>query len=265
VAVALVSATLAEVFVPALARPTFGRSVTMQPYAVSPQRGAIASFTRLDPGPVLDVPFDLGFGNFWRMADYVLANAYHHRPVAACYNSFHVLVQDDIARYAARSFEEPRAADALTALGIRNIVFHPGARSRILLSAPKSHLTQVATGGGQAIYRTADAPGITSSLDDLAVRIESLPAQGLVVSFTNPTAFPYRHPDPIEPTALVARWVAEDGIAVREDAISMLLPTILAAGDTIGRPLHINVPAVQEVVHLELWAAGRKLAELSSR
>ncbi len=250
VAAVLVAGALGEVFVPPVARATFGRSVEVAAYVVRPPDAALAMYTRLRPGAVLDVPFELGPGRFFRMADFVLAGAYHGHRVAACYNSFRVAVQDDVARYAAHVLDDPHAADALAALAIRNVIAHlglPTATGLPLVPITPAHLDQLGGGGSEFAFGIADDPATTTDSAALALALEAEPRPGstprLVLRFRNRAAVIYRHPDPIEPTELLIRSSGSADEAIREDRIRVLYPTVLSPGDEVRRELTVGPPA----------------------
>lgn len=240
----LIAAALAEVFVPPIARATFGRSFTFQAYRVRPPDPVLALYGAMEPGAVLDVPYELGPGRFFRMADFVLAGAYHGQRVAACYNSFSVAVQEDVAHYAARVLSDPRAAEALAALDMRNVVHHLTLPSRGSLLPPGTvpqHLVEVGRAAGQVLYRMPPAPPATGEHATLDVRLEAdpraAPTRSLVLVFRNRGPLLYRHPDPLEPTGFVVRWYGPGGAMMRAEQVRILRPTILAAGDEIRRTL----------------------------
>jgi hypothetical protein len=68
-------------------------------------------------------------------------------------------------------------------------------------------------------------------------------AASVPVPFRNGSVAPYRHPDPITPTALVARWYDDAGKATGEHAVKGVLPLALAPGETATRELHTAVPS----------------------
>jgi hypothetical protein len=241
---ALTALALAEVFVPSIARATFGRTFGLDAYAVRPPASVLALYERMDPGAVLDVPYELGQGRFYRMGDFVLMSAFHHHRAAACYNSFRVAIQDDVMSYAARVFTDAHAAEALAALDIRNVVYHLGLPARIPMYPPSPvppHLEEVGRAADQILYRIVGTPAVTDAADALEMRLAAAPpaapASGLALVFRNRTATLYRHPDPIEPTAFVLRWYGDAPAPVVEERVAALLPTVLPAGEEMRRAL----------------------------
>jgi hypothetical protein len=63
------------------------------------------------------------------------------------------------------------------------------------------------------------------------------------VTFRNGTAATYRHPDPIVPTPLVARWCDAAGAMVGEARVTTLLPLALAAGEAAVRSVTLLAPS----------------------
>ncbi|MEB2283492.1 MAG: hypothetical protein B6D46_06960 [Polyangiaceae bacterium UTPRO1] len=241
----LLAAACAEIFVPGLAQRAFGRTVTLQAYVVRPPDAFLAMYPHMRPGAVLDVPYELGPGRFFRMADFVLAGAYHGHRVAACYNSFLTALQDDVSRYAARVLADPGAAGALAALGMTNVVVHrtlPGGDGMLPSTAAAIHLEALADAGTEALYALPAPPPTTGDRAALTLRA-TLPAASpdhLDLVFANPGARTYRHPDPIEPTPLVIRWFGVSGELLGTVVKRVLRPAVLVPDDEIHR--RIDVP-----------------------
>ncbi len=234
----LVGLGAAEVFVPTASRASFGRPIALAPMPVAPPAAVRALYERMEPGAVLDVPLDFGPGRFFRMADFTFASAYHERRVGACYNSFRVSVQDDVATYAARVLTDARAAEALAALGFRNLVQHLGLPSRTLPSlVPPPHLTELGRAVGQVLFRLPDAPRTSGDSRTLEMRVDAGAEAATAVVFRNAGPVLFRHPEPIEPSTLVLRWRGADATVLAEHSIRLLLPSVLPAGEELRRPL----------------------------
>lgn len=254
VGVGLVAAALAETFVPGVARTSFGRTVTMERYVVRPPDAVLAGLGDLRPGAVLDLPFDFRLGRFYLMADFVLAGAYHRHRVAACYNSFLTPVQDDVAHYAGRVLDDPRAADALLLLGIRNVFLHRSLlmRTGIPPRVTSRRLVEIGRPGMDVLYAIDGEPGpATSDPAALALTLGSTAAvapgggTAIALEFRNPGSLVYRSPDPITPTSLVFRWYGAEGALLGERRIGVAYPAALVPGDAIRRdvPIAPGVPS----------------------
>ncbi len=252
----LLAAALAEVFVPALARASFGRSVTLEARLIRPQGPVVALYGSPADGAVLDLPYAFSHGMFMLMADYVLLGSFHHRPVAACYNSFKVGLQDEIAERAARVYTDARDGEALAALGLRDVVVHQffarGKSAAMLAHPPGAHLREVGRALGHIRYAlpaagpssgewTGLAAGAAARTDADAVKAAA-DATALVVRVTNGGPIAYRRPDPIGPVPLVARWRGAGGEVVREERVSRYLPAVVLAGETRAQSIALGLP-----------------------
>jgi hypothetical protein len=265
------AAALAEVFVPTFARASFGRSVTLEARLIRPQAPVIALYGTPADGAVLDLPYAFKPGMFMLMADYVFLGSFHHRPVAACYNSFKVGLQDEIAERAVRVYADPREAEALAALGLREVVVHQffarGRAAALLVGPPGPHLVELGRALGHVRYALPAAPptsgewtglaaGAAARSDADAVKVAAA-ATGLDVRVTNGGALTYRRPDPIGPVPLVARWRGVGGEVAREERVKRYLPAVVLAGETRTLPVALTVPAVPGRYRLTLAPADQ--------
>jgi hypothetical protein len=262
IAGALAAMALLEVFAPPLATASFGRPATMLANPLRPP-AALVDLYRADVGPVLDVPFTFDpLGIRRGMPHAVFLGAFHHRPVAACYNSFTTNVQNDLVLLAAR-LPDADAVTALAALGFRTLVVHEellGSRGRtaslrddvwskggLAATTPLAHVGHVPE---HTAYRLVAGGPVDASFAPLAAGVLTArsvvapPQAGLTFSFRNGGAATYRHPDPIEPTLLVARWIDAQGRLADERRVRALLPLALVAGQTAVRTVVMAVPAV---------------------
>jgi hypothetical protein len=198
------------------------------------------------------------------MPHYVLLAAYHGRPVGACYNSFLVQVQYDVATLATRVPERDAIA-SLGALGFRSLMVHEellGRAERRLVpltanaaalhppDAAATGLTLVGNAASHTAYVIGDPGPITTTIGALGVpdspngATASLaaapPSVDVNIIFRNGAAETFRHPTPIEPTPLLVRWYA-DGELRAESRIRALLPLALASGQTMLRKLTLPV------------------------
>lgn len=253
--VLLVGLACAEVFVPAAARASFGRPIVLAPMRIAPPEPVRTLHERMEPGAVLDVPFEFGPGRFFRMADFVLAGAYHERKVGACYNSFRVALQEDVATYAARVLTDAPAAEALAALGFRNLVQHLGLPSRTPPppTAP-SHLAEIGRAAGQVLYRMPDAPPTTGDPRALEMRVDTDAQAATALVFRNRGALAFRHADPIEPSTVTLRWLAENDAVLAAHPIQILLPSVLPTGEELRRPLRDPAPRPAGAVRADVSA-----------
>jgi hypothetical protein len=259
----LAAAVLAEVFVPALAAPTFGTAVTMAANDVAPPPELLALYGRAPDGPLLDVPFAYGgAGILYEQPHYVFLGGYHRHPVGACYNSFIVQVQHDIEALAGR-VPARDAVDALAAIGFRSLVVHDellGRTTRRLAplagveaaahppDPAETHLTLVGQAASHSLYvLPADTPAVTG-YDALAVPEPATasvtarpPTLKINAVLHNRAAVVYRHPEPIAPETLLVRWRGADDAIAREDRVRTLLPLALGPDQGLVRPLEVPV------------------------
>lgn len=260
---AVAAVALVEVFVPACATRDFGAAVTMAAHEVRPASDLLALYDRLPAGPVLDVPFDYSAAGILKyMPHYVFFAAYHHRPIGACYDSFVVQVQQDLATLVSR-LPDRGAVDALTALGFRSLVVHDELLRRhdphlgqlasaITVAHPPdpelTHLVLLDHAAGHTAYLLEHEVATTTSYAALATTeppTASMTAQpphvDVFFSFRNGAAATFRHPPPIEPASLLLRWYSTSGALVREDRVREMLPLALAPAQTMVRKIMVPI------------------------
>ena len=98
---AVLGASFVELFHPALLGRPFRDPADLLAWAARPPAAVLGLYRNLEPGPVLDLPFTYHLrGKLQDMAYYIFLGAYHGQPVAACYNSFEVPLQKDVAQHA---------------------------------------------------------------------------------------------------------------------------------------------------------------------
>ncbi|MEW6271753.1 MAG: hypothetical protein AB1689_20920, partial [Thermodesulfobacteriota bacterium] len=258
---AVAACALWETFAPASLPPAGRRPATLAAYRVQPSARAEALARRVPDGAVLDLPLSFdATGKLVDMPHYVLLAAYHRQPAAACYNSFRTPLQFELAELAQR-LPDPAAAEALHALGFRNLVLHrrrlgEAALQRLapLLHDP-SHAVEVAQADDMVLYElrspheTSHAPELlaappggalaeTSGALPLAI---TRPSATLDVVFVNRGATSFRHPT-LEPSQLELRWRDARGDVVATSQARALLPMALAPGATTRREIPIDVP-----------------------
>jgi hypothetical protein len=252
-----VGAVLTEVFVPKIARAAFGAPVTLEAIPLLPNSAVVALYGSEDDGPVLDLPNAYVKGHFSAMADWVLLGAFHHRRLASCYNSFHVPLQNEIAAHSANALTDPKEAEALAALGIREVVLHQFVTGQRFVPAPTTvppHLREVGRAIGTIRYalpapgpQTADwAPlaagaAVRAVLSPEAVKVK-VGSPTVEVSVTNGGAIMYRRPDPIEPVPLMMRWRSTTGEVLREELATSYLPAVIPSGASMAQEVTCPPP-----------------------
>jgi len=282
----LIIAALAQVLVPALSRPTFGpATVEMSTSEMRPPQPLIDLFGRLPQGPVLDLPFSdpRGWGSVARhVPHYALMRTFHQRRIAACSTSLRGGAEPDVGALGARLPGDLRAADALYALGFRSVIVHTELLLPTMRAAWEAAAAMSQKGGprlrliGQAddhlafalvsrvpIAATFGALG-PSATPQAALDLEQ-PAALLPFTIRNLGRATYRHPDPVEPTAVVVRWRGSD--TDQATPARLLLPLALAGGEEIVRSLTVPTPGApgRYEVTLELEEpAGTVLARLTA-
>jgi hypothetical protein len=259
----VLAAALIETFCsPLIGRP-FEQAPNQTAWRVRPPDELIALYRGAGSGAVLDLPFNFSLGaKLHDMSYYIFMGAYHGQPVAACYNSFEVPLQRDIAALAMR-LPDPAAADALYALGFRTVMVHeellfPRQRGayaqRLSMGSGQTRLRPVgSTASHEALRFESDVPieigfGALAPADDGAEPVDvAPPGSPLGFAFVNRSAATYRHPDPIVPTPMLVRWRTESGDTVRSDTVRFLLPIALARGDRAVRHTIVPVPSTAGV------------------
>ena len=83
--------------------------------------------------------------------------------------------------------------------------------------------------------------------------------------FRNAGSATYRHPDPIEPTLLLARWHTPAGAVIAENPVSALLPLALAPAEATERRIMMPVPDVEGEYLLTLAPAAAPDLVISRR
>lgn len=283
-AIAAAAACL-EVFHPALARASFGRTVEMATVDLRPSDRELAVYATLVEGPVLDVPFTPNAGTFMaHVPHYALWRMYHQRRIAACATSLGGPGTDEIIALAGR-LPDQGAADTLHAMGFRNVIVHEEFlrapelarwRSGIWTHPPGgARLTPRGRGERHAAYALESPAEASPRLDALQpdpaavpeLQVGAAAPAAIAFALTNASAAPYRHPDPIQPSALTVRWRNPDGGPSLAQEVRMLLPLALAAGGRATRTITVAPPAPGRYeVTLELpGAPGRVLGRRSVR
>jgi len=270
----LIVLILAEYYLPAPLLPLPRRVNELAAYRGRPGVKLIRLAREAPAGAVLDLPlrFDRGSKPLQVIPSYLMLSAYHHRPVAACYNSFRAPLQGDVEELA-RRLPERAAADALFALGFRSLLVHDDRLSAVQrrrlapLLNDETRTEEIGSADRVRLYRLKSPFAVTRDLSPLAAVLEpptaapehaavraaladvpadppaevSPPSATLDFRFRNRAEQSYRHPT-FEPVRLVARWRAPDGRVLATSAARGLLPIALAPGEGALRPLHVEVP-----------------------
>lgn len=278
--VLLSGAALAEIFFPPLSRLSFAKTLEYQPYLARPLPGVVELYRRQAPGPILDLPLSFTKVGFipW-MPHYVFMSAFHHQPVAACYNSFITDVQWEIERLAKR-LPDPVAADALYGLGFRTVMLHyellstSGHLIRMVnMPSSKTHMVK----SGQVLFHTAfRLLGTGKTVADLGVleagtegslfpEIASPPEALVAFRLRNRSQAIFIHPAPIEPTPLLVSWRDGSGRVVKQEATKALLPLALGPGEEAIRRLRVEVPRKMGAYTVSLAPAGQPALVLAKR
>jgi hypothetical protein len=277
---------LAQVLVPALARPTFGpATLEMSTSEMRPPQPLIDLFGKLPQGPVLDLPFSdprSWVSVLGHVPHYALMRTFHQRRIAACSTSLRGGAEPDVGALGARLPGDPRAVDALYALGFRSVIVHgefllPKSRAAweaAALMSPEGgpRLRMLGRAEAHLAFALASPVPIATTFAALGPSATPQAALGLeqpeaVLPFTirNLGSATYRHPDPVEPTAVVVRWRGSD--VDQSSSARLLLPLALASGEEIVRSLTVPTPGApgRYEVTLELEErVGTVLARLSA-
>ena len=180
------------------------------------------------------------------MPDYLLAASYHRRPVAACYNSFLSGLQSEIQRLAEK-LPDRRAAHALAALGFQSLRVKVSQQDKLLpLLEDGRETTLLGRTAETALYELHSRP-TTQEFAALArasvaaePRLKIFPDQPLTFSFQGRPGPVFRHPDPIQPSALILRWRDTGGGAALQSSARELLPVALAPHDRVELALRVD-------------------------
>lgn len=269
----LACALLAERWVPPIARATFGTPLDLAAYVARPPDDDVALLRAGARGALLDIPVR-GKGELRGLAggeDLLLAS-YSPRPTAACYDSFPSPLQEPLDALV-KDLPEPAAVDALVALGFETLLLH--------VDRVRPRSLEVFTGRVEGDPRIAArvAPlGATERLElfrlSTPLAIGSDPTQldasgpdaagasvppgrsSIPLAFHNRSDRIFRHPAPIAPTPVEARWYGGDGTLVRSEAAALLLPLALAPGATARSAITLDAPATPGSYVLTIHRAG---------
>jgi hypothetical protein len=238
----IVFAAAAEFFAAPLSTRSFGLDPSITAYEVRPPADVLALYGRFTEGAVLDLPLRSG-------AYYLFLSAFHRQPSAACEVSFVPPTVHEVA-ILANALPDPGAADKLHAIGFRSLVLHSDVMRRKLapLLADETRIAPIGRAVLTSAYHLYGRTPVVDGLDALAA--PALPAEpaepvGPAVAFTirNGAAATFRHPAPIEPTAMIVRWEM-DGTPAVTQRTRVLLPLALLAGEAATRSVTVATPSV---------------------
>ncbi len=275
---ALAALWILEVFLPSASTRIFGHRFEASAVPLRPSDDLLALHEQLPPGPVLNLPWARG-----KSGEYLLLSAYHHRRIGACYNSFEAPIAARL-RVLAEAVPDPEAIQALAALGFDSIVVHddvyarPEIRSRLdavvdAVSGSEASPVRLAPIGETDGHRAYALHGSEPPAADVEALVRT-PAELLEVvgpgavrlsfGLVNPGPRVYRHPQPIEPSALVVRWQGPSGAVVREEEVRVLLPIVLVAGEAGAVEVEVVLPPAG-TYEVSLLRSGSKPGVLAHR
>lgn len=250
---------LVEVFQPDVARHVFGRTVEMKTQGWRPTDAELILYARMGPdGAVLDLPFVPGTTEtvFRFLSHYAAGRMYHHHRMAACPTSYDGPMEHDVAALGAL-LPAAAAVDALYALGFRYVIIHehflPSAelgrwRRATLAAFRNPSFVSLGRVEGHELFELRSTSPVVTSLDALAagatdgaVRVQA-PTGTIPFAIRNVSEAFYRHPDPMQPTAVRMTWRGLGGEPTRVYDRRLLLPIVLAPGEALARSIAGEVP-----------------------
>jgi hypothetical protein len=265
-AIGIVAGALLELAWPPLARRSFLAEPTVRAYLARPSDEEIALYRSVPAGAVLDLPLASESERGGLAAVPALrASAWHGRPIAACYNSFVTPLSREVEEMAS-NLTGPFGADRLAALGFRSLLVHDAALSPDVHARLDAWLrdggktTLLARASGVSLYGLGSDLPVVSELSALAAGLPFTPGDpiaGIVpyrpfeasgslrraavpIYFRNGSSALYRHPDPIEPTRLRARWRSPSGEVAFEGEARGLLPIAIPPGGLEQRMIDVG-------------------------
>lgn len=247
---------VAERWVPAVARATFGRPLDLAAFAARPPEADIELLRTQARGALLDLPHA---GGALGSGSYLMLDAFRPGPVAACYNSFASPLD---AQMSALALALPRASavDALVALGFETLLLHAdrmeAKRVRFFTDliavdpAIGERLQLVGRTQRLLVFRmispapvASDPAVLVAAAPDADTRSVEPGHRTLELGFANPTDGTYAQRPPIVPLAIEARWRDADGAVVHAERTRAVLPIVLGPGATARVPITLDVPA----------------------
>jgi hypothetical protein len=261
-AVAIALLWIAELYVPLLADPSFGRQVDLTPHAYALGANDEGLVAAVD-GPVADYPP----GYRQRFGDSFVLAAHHRQPFATCYNSRAPTTRDSIDALLGR-VPSDAALDALSAAGFENLIVHAhdlgAVEAAVLPTLEQSDRVELVTRSPEhVLFRLrpstspplgfeaiAGAPVTCAIVPDR----DKLPAVSVQVS--NGATGTFRHPDPLRRVPVEIEWRDRGGRTIRTLREDLSLPVALEPGASQSiRPLLVPPDAPGPYV-LDLTLVG---------
>jgi hypothetical protein len=256
---ALSVVVVAERWLPTAARATFGEPLALTAFAARPPDEDIALMRAHARGARLDIPHVGGAQSHVTGGRYLMLNAFHPGPIAACFNSFPSPLEGQVA---ALALALPRAAavDALVALGFETLQLHADAmdpkRARLFSDLtnvdPAIHdrLQLLARNDRLLVFRMQsptppdhDPLQLAASAADAETRTVATGRQSLTIAFHNASDRTYAQRAPLAPLPIEARWRDASGRLVHRERTRAVLPIALGAHAQTRLPLTLDVPA----------------------
>jgi hypothetical protein len=218
-------------------------------------------------GAVLDLPAADAPLAFPRKGHYLLTAAFHEHPTNACCASFPSPLALDVDVLTNR-LPDPRAVDALVALGFRSAVLHREEYASVNdgdvaatryggTPVGRSRLVEVGNVRNHTLYRLESGAAVATGIERLAPAgrrgLSERPqtihpgVAKITLWYANAGPGTYLHPQPYAPTVLGIRWLDGGDATVREDLVSAIVPLAIGAGDLTGREFEVPSPAAPGV------------------
>jgi hypothetical protein len=262
-----------------LARASYGRTLRLTAWEARPPAAEIELVRTSGPGALLDVPLPFVEGDIsFKAGPMLLLASYGPRESATCYNSFGSPVQKQVWLLSRQLPERP-AVDALAALGFATVIAREAdeEEGRPVRASDIAGASLVERGRAEELVRyDLGAPGpiaenFAQLEGDPAAEAPQPPRHAATGRATripfvvrNHGASTFRHPAPLAPSDLVARWtrIGSQEVALESPARA-LLP--IALGPGAAMPIDVHVPLPGQPGHYRVTLAratapGRALA-----
>lgn len=245
---------LAERFVPALSTASFGSPLDLAAYPARPPEDDIALLREHGRGALLHLPFAAGPARQLTSGGFLMLASFRPGPTAACYNSYPSPLHDQVAELAG-ALPHPEAIEALVALGFETLLVHTDRMrpERVAAftarAADPRHGERMELRGRTPRLMVWRLRGLAPVGSDLAQLAAVAPAGAadvaggapeLRLAFRNASERTWRHPEPIAPTPVEARWVDAAGRVAHAERTRMVLPLAIASGAAAHAPLRLT-------------------------